>query len=84
MPESFSLSQSRCATADTDSSLQEELRVRTGSQKAASGILRSIERFGADPTIVRYEISPKSSTRALRNAAAVTWTVRAVRIGGPH
>ena len=82
MPEPFSLSQSRCAAEDP--SLREELRMRTGSQKAASGILRSIDRFGDDPTIVRYEISPKSHSRGQRNAAAVTWTVRAVRIGGPH
>jgi hypothetical protein len=82
MPEPFSLSQSRCAAAD--SSLQEELRVRTGSQKAASGILRSIERFGADPTIVRYEISPKSHNRAHRSSAAVSWAVRAVRTGDHH
>lgn len=80
MPESFSLSQSRCAAAD--SSLQEELCVRTGSEKAASGILRSIERFGADPSIVRYEISPKSNNRTHRTSVAVTWTVRAVRGGG--
>ena len=80
MPEPFSLSQSRCAAAD--SSLREELGVRTGSQAAASGILRSIERFGADPTILRYEISPKSHYRAHRDSAAVTWTVRAVRAGG--
>lgn len=78
MLEPFSLTQSRCAMAD--SSLREELCVRTGSQKAASGILRSIERYGADPTIVRYEISPKSHRRVHReDSAAVAWSVRAVR-----
>ena len=82
MPEPFSLTQARCAT--TDSSLQEELLLRTGSQKAASGILRSIERFGADPSIVRYEISPKSNNRMRREASIVTWTVRAVRAEGRH
>jgi hypothetical protein len=77
MSEAFSLTQSRCAAAD--SSLREELRSRTGSQEAASGILRCIERFGADPTIVRYEISPKSRNRPQRGSAPVAWSVRAVR-----
>ena len=79
MPEPFTLLQSRCASAD--SSLSEELRVRTGSQKAASGILRSIERFGVDPTILRFEITPQSRNRLRPDSASVTWTVRAVRAG---
>lgn len=81
MSEPFSLTRSRCDAADA--SLCEELRVRTGSELAASGVLRSIERFGADPTILRYEISPKAHNRLHRSAAAVAWTVRAVRSGGP-
>ena len=82
MPEPFTLSQSRCAAEHL--SLREELRARTGSQKAAAGIMRSIERFGSDPSIVRYEISPKTHYRAVRGSVPVTWSVRAVRIGGPH
>ena len=77
MLEPFSLSHARCAAVD--SSLQEELCERTGSEQAASGILRSIARFGVDPTIVRYEITPRSQGRAHRNATAVAWSVRAVR-----
>jgi hypothetical protein len=77
MPDPFSLSQSRCAAEDP--TLPEELRIRTGSEEAASGILRSIERFGADPSILRYEISPKSRYPTHRTSTAVSWTVRAVR-----
>jgi hypothetical protein len=77
MPEPFSLSRSRCASVD--SSLREEIRGRTGSDAATSGILRSIDRFGGDPSILRYEISPRASDRAHRAAAAVAWTVHAVR-----
>jgi hypothetical protein len=77
MLEPFSLSHARCAAADA--SLQEEISARTGSEKAASGIMRSIARFGIDPSIVRYEITPKSHRRAHRDATAVAWSVRAVR-----
>jgi hypothetical protein len=68
--------QSRCVSPD--SSLRSDIRARTGSDAATSGILRSMERFGSDPSILRYEISPKSSTR-FGGTAAVAWTVRAVR-----
>jgi len=77
MSEPFSLSQSRCTASDA--SLREEIRRRTGSDAATDGILRSIDRFGDDSSIVRYEISPRSHTRTHRTASAVSWTVRAVR-----
>ena len=82
MLQPFSLTQSRCATVDA--ALREEIRARTGSAEAASGILRSIERFGTDPTIVRYQITPKSSNRKYREETAVAWSVRAVRTEGPR
>jgi hypothetical protein len=77
VPESFSLTRARCASAD--SSLREEIRVHTGSDAATSGILRSIDRFGEDPSILRYEISPSSRQRTHRTSTAVSWHVRAVR-----
>jgi hypothetical protein len=77
MAEPFSLSRSRCAASDP--SLREEIMARTGSDAATSGILRSIDRFGGDPSILRYEISPQAHTRAQRTPRAVTWSVRAVR-----
>jgi hypothetical protein len=77
MPEPFSLTGSRCASPG--SSLREEILGRTGSDAATSGILRSIDRFGGDPSILRYEISPKAHHRLHRSSTAVSWTVRAVR-----
>lgn len=77
MPEPFSVIRSRCASADP--SLRNEIRVRTGSDAATSGILRSIERFGTDLSILRYEVSPRATTRLGMAAGAVAWTVRAVR-----
>ena len=77
MPEPFSLTGSRCTASDP--SLREEILSRTGSDAATSGILRSIDRFGGDPSILRYEISPKAHARAQRAPRAVTWSVRAVR-----
>jgi hypothetical protein len=76
MPDTFSIVQSRCVAPDA--SLRSDIRARTGSDAATSGILRSIERFGGDPSILRYEISPKTSTR-FGGGTAVAWTVRAVR-----
>jgi len=78
MKEPFSLTRARCAKADE--SLREEIHDRTGSSEATSGILRSIDRFGTDTSILRYEISPRTHSRGQRNAAAVAWTVRAVRV----
>ena len=77
MPDPFSLTGSRCAAPDP--SLRDEILAHTGSDAATSGILRSIDRFGGDPSILRYEISPKAHTRAQRAPRVVTWSVRAVR-----
>jgi len=74
--EPFSVLQSRCIPPD--SSLRTDIRARTGCDVATSGIMRSIERFGSDPSILRYDISPKSSSR-FGGILAVAWTVRAVR-----
>ena len=77
MPEPFSVPQSPGVPADP--AVRSEIRARTGSDAATSGILRSIERFGDDPSIVRYEVSPKASTRFGGPYSSVAWTVRAVR-----
>jgi hypothetical protein len=77
MTEPFSLTRSRCTASDP--SLREEILGRTGSDAATSGILRSIERYGGDSSILRFEISPKTHDRSHRAAIAVSWSVRAVR-----
>ena len=59
--------------------LRDQIRARTGSDAVTSGILRSIERFGDDPSILRYEVSPTATTRFGVPYSSVAWSVRAVR-----
>jgi hypothetical protein len=76
MSQPFFVPQDRCSPPDE--SLRNDIRAQTGSDAETSGILRSIERFGGDPSILRYEVSPKASSR-FGGVLAVAWTVRAVR-----
>lgn len=76
-PISFSIIPSRL-TAD-DPSLVDDIRARTGSDTATAAILRSMERFGSDPSILRYEISPKTTSRFGGMPSPLAWSVRAVR-----
>jgi len=75
--ESFSLSRSVCSPI-SDPSLKQEIDRHTGNAAETSQILRSIERFGGDDSIRRYDISPekRKSARKVKTAA---WNVRAVR-----
>jgi hypothetical protein len=66
-------------TEVSDSALREEIRSHTGSDEAASRILRCIERFGADPSIEQYEMTPTTNQRSYRGTLPVAWSVRAVR-----
>ena len=76
-PMSFSIVPSRLSADDP--SLVDDIRARTGSDTATAAILRSVERFGSDPSILRYEISPQSTARFGGKPSPVAWTVRAVR-----
>lgn len=76
--QSFSLARSRCDTI-SDPALRDEIQLRTGNVDATSRILRSIDRFGADPSIRSYEIAPRPQYRQARTQGAIAWTVRAVR-----
>ena len=78
MSDQFSLSRSLCARV-TNPVLREEIDAHTGSDDATSGILRSIDRFGDDASILRYDVSRQSSKRAFRHGKAAAWSVRAVR-----
>lgn len=80
MSDSFSLSSSRGA-ATSDAALREEITDHTGSASATAGILRSLERFGGDPSIERYEITRKKSGRYAASQSSAGWNVRAVRAG---
>ena len=82
MPQSFSLASGRCAVV-TDPSLWTEIQAHTENSVATSRILSSIGRFGGDPTIQRYEMTPLPHNRTTRLAGSVAWTVRAVRARAP-
>ena len=78
MSQSFSIARARCAVL-SDPALREEIQSRTLNETATSRILSSIERFGADPSIQRYEIVPSTQVRVSRVTGTKAWTVRAVR-----
>jgi hypothetical protein len=58
--------------------MQQEIQSHTGDAGATESILRSIERFGHDASILSYEIIPQSRART-RHTGQAAWTVRAVR-----
>ena len=66
----------------TDPRLREEINRHTSSEAETSGILRSLERFGGDESIDRYEVTPEGSRR-LRRSTQASWVVRAVRGSAP-
>lgn len=78
MQNSFTVARSRCSDL-TDPGLREEILHATGSDDHASAILRCLERFGFDASILRYEIAPRASQRGSRGSATASWTVSAVR-----
>ncbi|MGD2047196.1 MAG: hypothetical protein PVJ80_01480 [Gemmatimonadota bacterium] len=78
MPDPFSLSKSECSLL-SDPSLRSEIERHTQNEAETSGILRSLERFGADASIERYEITPQKKGRFGGGTKGVAWQVRAVR-----
>lgn len=82
MTDTFSLKATRCA-ATGDETLRTEITEHTGSDSETSGILRSIERFGGDDSIERFEISRAQRGRYAARTQASSWVVRAVRAGRP-
>lgn len=61
--------------------LKRELFEMTGNEHEASSILRSIESLGSDPSIERYEITPRPNPNrdVYPGAAEMLWKVEAVR-----
>lgn len=78
MQNSFTLARSRFSDL-TDPGLRDEIVRATGSDDQASAILRCMERFGFDASILHYEISPRASQRGSRGTSTAAWTVSAVR-----
>jgi len=83
VPNAFSLSKS-AGSRLADPSLRTEISRHTLSEVETSGILRSLERFGDDPSIERYEITPMERGRSQVRTKTVAWTVRAVRSSDPR
>jgi hypothetical protein len=81
MAQSFSLGPLN-APAISDPSVQEEINRHTDDADATNRILRSIGRFGSDPSIVRFDVIPLPYGRGARYTSA-GWTVRAVRLERP-
>ena len=81
MPQQFSLGRSQFA-ALSEGPLQEEIHRHTDNADETDRILRSIVRFGSDPSILRFDVIPTPHPRGLR-FASVAWTVRAVRLDDP-
>ena len=77
MSDHFTLKKSSGARV-SNPELREEIQAHTGNDEATSGILRSIDRYGDDASILRYEISRKTNSRAHRQGGAAAWSVRAV------
>ncbi len=80
MPNEFSLTSSQCADL-TDPGLRAEIVARTESEVAVASILRTIDRFGRDPSIERFDLTPRRPGRGERTTNPVSWVVRARRAG---
>lgn len=78
MPYAFTISRSRLSSLSA-LEIRSEINRHTGSDTETSSILRSIERFGGDATISRYEVDPKPGRGTRLGRARVAWTVRAQR-----
>jgi hypothetical protein len=76
--ESFSISRTAYSGSTRDA-LHEEIQSRTGDVSATLSIMRSMERFGSDESILHYEMVPHRSSRGRHRTAQTEWTVRAPR-----
>jgi hypothetical protein len=59
--------------------MRDEIRAHTGSDAEASSILRCIERFGGDPSILHFEMTPTRKASRYGSVSSVAWNVRAIR-----
>jgi hypothetical protein len=79
MANAFSIARSRFSNSSGDD-IRAEIRSHTGCDNEASSILRSLERMGSDPSILRYEMTPAKTKRFSQRPMTVVWSVRAVRL----
>ena len=78
MPRSFLLIPSRLRI-DRAESRRAFILENTGSETATDSIVRSMERYGSDPSIRQFEIAPVKNPLGARPSKEMSWTVRAVR-----
>lgn len=74
----FALYPSDLAPGDT-AGLRTHIQAHTGSEAETESILRSIERYGADASIRRFEVTPTKNRLGLQTSRLPAWAVRAVR-----
>jgi hypothetical protein len=79
MPDTFYVDRHRCANLN-DPILREELQRHTDSEGEVESILRSLARFGTDPSIRDFRVSPTAAGWNRRAARTAVWQVRANRI----
>lgn len=77
MIEAFSIPSERCS--EIDATLREEIQARTENSEDTTRILRSIQRFGGDPTIERFDMIPQPVRSTVHLPSGIIWTVKAVR-----
>ena len=83
MAQSFSLSTAQCASLD-DPTLRAQIQTYTEDHEATGSVLRALLRFGVDPTIERFDVTPQTSRSGVRSMARLAWSVKAVRAPRPE
>jgi hypothetical protein len=78
MADPFSISSTRFPDS-ADAAMHDEIRAHTDTDAEASSIVRCIERFGADPSIRHFEITPTRKASRFGGRSSTAWNVRAIR-----
>jgi hypothetical protein len=79
----FTIMRAEVEAADK-SSLKADILTATGSEVEAASVLRSLERLGADPSILFYEVTQVTGRRMNGGAGTHAWRVRADRGAPPE
>jgi hypothetical protein len=77
MNRSFTITQAEIAASDAET-LRATILALTGNDREAASIMRSLDRMGADPSILFFEMTEVSANRHYA-AAPGAWRVRADR-----
>jgi uncharacterized protein involved in type VI secretion and phage assembly len=74
----FTLSRSD-VSINSRSTLMAQLVSATGSQAESEGIVRSLDRLGTDPTILRYRLTLEARASRMGGTSTRSWRVSADR-----